>query len=56
MKEKFTRKEVEELLRTVYMSEFAYGIQQYAEDNNFVKTQAIDMAVQETMSVSGYEK
>lgn len=51
MKDKFTRKEVEQLLWKVFNSEYAYGIKQYAKDNNFVRSQAIDMAVQEVMSV-----
>lgn len=50
MKDKFTRKEVEQLLRIVFNSEYSYGIKQYAKDNNFVRSQAIDMAVQEVMT------
>lgn len=51
MKDEFTRKEVSDLLRNVFNSEYAYGIKQYAKDNNFERSQAIDRAVQEVMSI-----
>lgn len=50
MKDKFTREEVEQLLWIVFNSEYAYGIKQYAQDNNFVRSQAVSTAVNEVMT------
>lgn len=51
MKESFTREDIKNILKTVFNSEYNYGINNYAKDNGFEKEQAIETATQETMAV-----
>lgn len=50
-KQTFTREEVKGLVGDILNSEYEYGITNYAEDNGFLKEQAIFTATEEIMSL-----